>query len=202
MSNFYLDTWGKDMIVVGIECGHEGEERLSEYLPYPASMGQFTKYMVRGEQTMEWIINEVKPYIDETYRTYPFRECTGIGGASMGGVMSIYAAVHYNRWFSKAACISSAIWFCMPALEQDLVMSDVSSDTRLFLSWGTLEAWGIQNVWSEDTHSETYRDNTKVANAIREKGAKAVAYSHVGGGHCEADWEKLVPKFMNFLWTE
>ena len=31
----FLETWGKQLIVVGIECGHEGQERLSEYLPYP-----------------------------------------------------------------------------------------------------------------------------------------------------------------------
>jgi hypothetical protein len=27
-------------------------------------------------------------------------------------------------------------------------------------------------------------------------------HCQVGGHHCEADWEKLVPTFMNFLWTE
>ena len=32
----FLDTWGKKIIIVGMECSHEGEDRLSEYLPYPA----------------------------------------------------------------------------------------------------------------------------------------------------------------------
>ena len=32
----FLDHWQKKMIVVGIECSHTGDERLHEYLPYPA----------------------------------------------------------------------------------------------------------------------------------------------------------------------
>lgn len=198
----FLDQWGKDIIVVGIECGHEGDERLSEYLPYPASGGHFAKFEARGEQTMEWIINEVKPYIDEKYRTYPFRECTGIGGASMGGLMSIYAAIHYNQWFSKAACVSSAIGYCTTAMMKDMEANELDPDTRVFLSWGTLEAWGIQNVWQEDTQSQTYGWNKIAADYVESFGAKAMMYSQVGGGHCEADWEKLVPKFMKFLWRE
>lgn len=196
----FLDKWGKDMIIVGIECGHEGEERLSEYLPYPASGGHFAKFAANGEETMQWIINEVKPFIDETYRTCPFRECTAIGGASMGGLMALYAVIHHNMWFSKAACISCAIGFCMPALQKDMEANQIDPDTRVFLSWGTLEAWGIQNVWQEDTHSHTYQWNRKVADYVEECDATAMMYSQVGGGHCEADWEKLVPRFMNFLW--
>ena len=98
----FLDTWGKNMIIVGIECGQEGEERLSEYLPYPVYRGYFRKFAPQGDETMRWIVEEVKPTIDRVYRTIPFRECTGIAGTSMGGLMALNAAVHYNRWFSKA----------------------------------------------------------------------------------------------------
>ena len=84
--------------------------------------------------------------IDREYRTYPQRECTGIAGSSMGGLMALYGVIHHNQWFSKAACVSSAIGFCMPSLMKDMKMSHISSDTRVFLSWGTLEAKGLQNV--------------------------------------------------------
>ena len=104
----FLSQWKKPMILVGIECGHEGQERLSEYLPYPAQ-GWFGQFEPRGWETMEWILRDVKPYIDITYRTIPFRECTAIGGSSMGGIMALYACAHFNRWFSKAACISTAM---------------------------------------------------------------------------------------------
>lgn len=190
------------MIVVGIECGHEGEERLSEYLPYP-TVGKFLKNQtVMGGQTFEWIIQEMKPMIDCEYRTYPFRECTGIAGSSMGGLMAVYGVVHHNEYFSKAACISSAIGFCMPALRKDMAASWMNPDTRVYLSWGTHEAYGLTDVWKEDTTSKTYQWNHQVAESVWKSGAAAKLYSQIGGGHCEADWEKLVPEFMEFLWME
>ena len=69
----FLEGWSKPMIVVGIECGHDGYERLSEYMPYP-SEGWFGQFEPCGEVTMDWIVNEIKPMIDREYRTIPFRE--------------------------------------------------------------------------------------------------------------------------------
>lgn len=198
----FLEAWGKDMIIVGIECGHEGKERLSEYLPYTVESGYFSQFPVMGDQTLEWIINELKPVIDKEYRTYPFRECTGIAGSSMGGLMALCGAVHYNQWFSKAACVSSAIGFCMPALMKDMYQSYMDPDTRVYLSWGTKEAHGLEDIWHDDKTSYTYKCNRRVADKVLANNAVVMMDCQVGGSHCEADWEKLVPTFMNFLWME
>ena len=199
----FLDGWGKDMIVVGIECGHDGYERLSEYLPYSANKGShFADFQPKGDETMQWILSEVKPLIDLEYRTIPFRECTGIAGSSMGGLMALYAVVHYNRWFSKGGCVSSAIGFCMRPLMSDLRKTAISPDTRIYLSWGSREAHGIKDPEKDDRSSKTYSWNKKVADHLTGEKASVKMYCQVGGGHCEADWEKLVPDFMNFLWTE
>ncbi len=197
----FLEQWAKQMIIVGIECGHGPDERLSEYMPYP-SEGRFGHIKPTGDATMQWIIEDLKPIIDEDYRTIPFRECTAIGGSSMGGLMAVYAAVHYNQWFSKAACVSSSIGFCMKALMEDMKAQEISADTRLYLSWGTKEAHNIADKWSYDTNSDTYQWNKQVAEQAESCGATTLLDCQVGGGHCEADWEKLVPTFMNFLWME
>ncbi len=197
----FLEGWEKDIIVVGIECGHDGYERLSEYLPYPANKtSNFAKFLPMGQATMDWIVEEIKPVIDRDYRTIPFRECTGIGGSSMGGLMAIYGAVHYNTWFSKAACVSSAMGFCMRPLMADMRSNIMSPDTRMFLSWGTHEAWGIKDPTQEDRSSKTYGWNKKVADQARSSGATAKMFCQIEGHHCEAHWEKQVPDFMNFLW--
>ena len=199
----FMKGWSKKMIIVGIECGHNGEERLSEYLPYKANKGShFDRFEPKGDETIQWILSEVKPMIDLEYRTIPFRECTGIAGSSMGGLMAIYALVHYNRWFSKGGCISSAIGFCMRPLMGDMRKNKLSPDTRMYLSWGTREAWGVKDPTKEDRSSKTYGWNKKVADLAKADGAEVKLRCQVGGGHCEADWEKLVPEFMNFLWTE
>ena len=196
----FLEQWDKEMIIVGMECGHDGQERLSEYLPYPAT-GYFGQFDPQGDATFRWIVEEIKPMIDREFRTMPFRECTAVGGSSMGGIMALYGAVHYNRWFSKAACVSTAMGFCMPPLMADLERCQVSPDTRVYLSWGTREA-GRNRHDRGDRSSQTYYNNRAVAERLRKKKATVKMDCQVGGGHCEADWEKLVPTFMNFLWRE
>ena len=199
----FLDGWEKKMIVVGIECGHDGEERLSEYLPYPANKTTyFGKFQPTGDATMQWILSEVKPMIDLEYRTIPFRECTAIAGSSMGGLMALYAVSHYNSWFSKGGCVSSAVGFCMRPLMSDLRRSSISPDTRVYLSWGSREAHGIKDPEKDDRSSKTYGWNKKIADHLEGRGAAVRMHCQVGGGHCEADWEQLVPVCMNFLWTE
>ena len=199
----FLEGWNKKMIVVGIECGHEGEERLSEYLPYGADKeSRFSRFAPTGDATMQWILSEVKPLIDLEYRTIPFRECTGIAGSSMGGLMALYAVTHYNRWFSKGGCISTAMGFCMRPLMKDLKSVDLSPDTRVYLSWGSREAWGIRNPEKEDRSSKTHGWNKKVCDHLKHHKVAAKMRCQIGGGHCEADWEKLVPEFMDFLWMQ
>ena len=198
----FMDGWEEKLIIVGMECGHEGDERLSEYLPFRAAPGHFRRFRPMGRQTMDWIVKEVKPYIDDHYRTLPFRETTGIAGSSMGGLMALYGGVHYNEWFSKAGCVSSAVGFCIRSVLKDIRSSEISPDTRFFLSWGTKEAYGLKNTDREDRSSRTWSWNRQIAQELRKKGALAELYCQVGGHHCEADWEKQLPVFMPWLWQK
>ena len=196
----FLNRWGKEMIVVGMECGHEGKERLSEYSPY--SFGEFFLGPVQGtgKATMDWIVNEVKPMIDREYRTYSFREATGIGGSSMGGLMSLYAAVAYNQVFSKAACLSSTIYPCFADVVRDIVEQKLDPDTRVYLSWGTEESGGAKEDPHEDWQTQNARNNLAVEALLRQQNVSVSLFCQRFGGHCEADWEKQVPGFMNYLW--
>lgn len=58
------------MIIVGIECNHEGNERLSEYCPYSLNSRYFGRVQGKGIQTLDWLVYELKPMIDQKYRTY------------------------------------------------------------------------------------------------------------------------------------
>lgn len=198
----FLSRWHKNMIIVGIECSHEGNQRLCEYLPYKAGDEFFGPLEVKGNVTLDWLLTEVKPWVDSSFRTYPFRECTAIGGSSMGGLMAIRAVTKYNRWFSKAACISSAIGFCPDTLLSSVSSCHLSPDTRVYLSWGSREAWGASNADHMDVTSDSYRWNRAVADKVRRSGGRAKICCQEGGGHSEYDWQKLVPDFMHFLWLE
>ena len=198
----FLAGWEKKMIVVGMECGHEGRERLVEYCPYHLNNSFWGDLPGTGDATVRFMAEELKPMIDSEYRTYGFREATAIGGSSMGGLMSVFAGVRYNSVFSKAACVSSAVSSSMGQLRADIERSPIDPDSRFYLSWGTEEAGGKKDDPAQDWKSKTAKNNLELARRIEEKGALTRVICQRGGGHCEADWEKLVPGFMDYLWLD
>lgn len=189
----FLDSWEKKIILVGMECSHEGHTRLSEYCPYYWDSFAGPIYGT-GAKTMEWMVNELKPMIDVKYRTWSHREATGIGGSSMGGLMSLYAVIRYNHVFSKAACVSSAISFCGKELRAAIAETSFNPDTKVFLSWGSLEAGTPRGKAIANSCNRSMNDR------LYKKGVQPYMYRQIGGRHCEADWQKQVPLFMNWLW--
>lgn len=191
----FLEGWDQDMIVVGIECSHEGNHRLDEYCPYDS---QLMEHDIHGEgqQTMDWMTGVLKPYIDGKFRTYADRESTAIGGSSMGGLMSLYAVTTCNSVYSKAACLSSTLFMVRDQVMRDVSCSDIDPDTRVYLSWGEKEVGGAGSDFGRLMSSI----NHDVQRVLQEKGADAMIFCQPDGGHREADWEKQIPGFMNYLW--
>lgn len=195
----FLDGWHKKCIVVGMECSHEGNDRLNEYSPYRKRMfGHVLEG--KGKETMEWIVNDVKPYIDRTFRTYGHREATAIGGSSMGGLMSMYAVIVYNHVFSKAACVSTGVFWNLSNFRRDLNRSLIDPDTRIYISWGEIEAGKAAHNGNPEYDTREARSIRKFEKELQERGVSTYLFFQWGGRHCEEDWEKQVAVFMNFLW--
>lgn len=109
----------QDVIVVGL---HNGKQlRMSEYMPQkPAQVvekrikenmhewyASFKDNPPNSDMVLRYIVEEVKPFIDEHFKTLTNRDNTYIGGSSMGGIMSLYAICEYPEIFGRAACFSS-----------------------------------------------------------------------------------------------
>lgn len=62
---------------------------------------------VRSDDYLIFIVEDVKPYIDNHYSTLPDRDNTLIMGSSMGGLISIYALCEYQDVFGGAGCLST-----------------------------------------------------------------------------------------------
>lgn len=93
----------KECIVVGID--HGGAERLKEYNPYDSQYGKG-----KGKAYVEFLVNNLKPYIDQHYRTKKDAQYTSIAGSSMGGLISMYAIMAYPQVFGNAGLFSPAFW--------------------------------------------------------------------------------------------
>lgn len=197
----FLDSWEKRVIVVGMECSHEGNARLDEYSPYRGRLlGHDIEPM--GEQTFQWIIDDVKPLVDGWLRTWPHREATGIAGSSMGGLMSAYGVIRHNDVFGKAAALSTGLRWTGAHLARDLDRFVLNPDTRVWLSWGEHEAGGVCAGEDPSVGSQEARATHRMAGALRRRGALTRVHYHAGGTHSEASWEQVVPAFMDYLWLD
>jgi hypothetical protein len=85
------------VIVVGIEAA--AQARL-EYAP-PGSIAG-----ARGEAYVRFVRDDVKPFIDRTYRTLPGREHTFLLGIGEGGLIAVYAAWSQPRVFGAAIALA------------------------------------------------------------------------------------------------
>lgn len=93
-----------DLIIIAIE--HGGKDRIKEYSPFETE--QFGEG--EGDLYARFIVETLKPYVDKKFRSEPHRINTGIGGSSMGGLISTYTAMHYPEVFSKWMIFSPSLW--------------------------------------------------------------------------------------------
>ncbi len=100
------ENTGKSTAII-VAINHGDSRRMDEYSPFvnPTYGGG------NGEQTEDFLINYVKPLIDSTYRVETERAYTGIGGSSLGALISLYIGIKHQSVFSKLMLFSPAIWF-------------------------------------------------------------------------------------------
>lgn len=194
----FLRSWEKPMIVVGLECSHVGNERLDEYCPWSLKIMDFDVHGI-GEKTFQWIMNDIKPWVDAIYRTWPHREATAIAGSSMGGIMSVYGVLAHNDVFSKAGCISSGCHFMNRFFVPLANISDISSDTRAYFAWAEGESG---KIWGEDLleDSDEAAATQELATILRNEGAATSLWCIPGGQHNEASWATQNRRCFDFLW--
>ena len=186
----YLRRSGRELIVVAVECNHEGFRRLNEYTPWSFSIRRVGTIEAQGRLTMEWITKELKPRIDAEYRTLPDRENTLIAGSSMGGLMSIFALVEYNDVFSRAAALSPCLFVDPKAMRELIRTRPLRSPSRIYLDMGSAEV---------DGHIRALTGLFDTAKELTKAGADVAARVVPGGQHCEACWEERIPVFFDYL---
>ena len=187
----YLQKSKLPLILVAVECNPEGNRRLFEYTPWGFHRREVGTVEAQGKITMDWFTKVLKPEIDAQYRTLPDRAHTMIAGSSMGGLMTLYAAVEYNDVFSMAASLSPSLWVS-PAKMKEMIRSHPLQDpTRIYIDMGTGEAGAYRK--------QLIGGMFAVAKELSNAGADVLAAAIPGAMHNEAAWEKRIPDFFRFL---
>jgi predicted alpha/beta superfamily hydrolase len=93
------------LIIVGIYNG--GDRRLAEYTPerdWQMGGGEADRYGLM-------LTRELMPWIAERYRVRKERESTGMGGSSLGGLVTLYLGLRHAQHFGKLAVLSPSVWW-------------------------------------------------------------------------------------------
>lgn len=170
-------------IVVGIDNG--GANRTNEYCPWvnPQYGGG------QGDLYIKFIAETLKPHIDANFRTLPGRISTGIGGSSLGGLISQFGLFERQDVFSKAAVFSPAFWINGSNSVNHVLAKGKQAESKVYFLAGG----------DEPNYVET--DMEAVANAMLQVGFPGFdIYFKVpaDGGHNEAFWAREFPEA--YLW--
>lgn len=94
------------LIMVGI--GNAGRDRIDEYTPTRDSAHDAGGLADRYGQML---VQEIKPFIDRTYRTRRGASDTGMAGSSLGGLLTLHLGLDYPAVFGKLAVLSPSVWW-------------------------------------------------------------------------------------------
>lgn len=128
------------LIIVGID--NAGSLRLDEYAPWRAESGHSPEARNVGGKGMEygdWLVNTLKPFIDQHYRSLPQREHTLLAGSSMGGIITAYMGAAYPHIFGNLGVFSLASWFSEAAFMHFIHHHPLDKQSRVFIQVGTNE---------------------------------------------------------------
>jgi predicted alpha/beta superfamily hydrolase len=90
------------------------------------------------------IVEELKPFIDSTYRTLADRENTGLGGSSLGGLVSLYLGLKHSEVFGKLAIISPSAWWDHRMIIREVESLESKPKLRIWLDIGTAEGEAVR----------------------------------------------------------
>lgn len=181
------------IIVVGI---YNNAERMNEYTP---TRDAERKAGGRGAKYARFVIEEVKPFIDKTYRTKPGREDTAIAGSSLGGLISLYMGMEHGDVFSKVGVISPALmWDEASLLKKIEAKPDVLKGLRIWLDMGTKEGSSLESFKRATDYTQ------RLVTVMKKSGLKeGMDYNYIeaeGAVHNEGAWAERFDQVLVFLY--
>jgi predicted alpha/beta superfamily hydrolase len=176
----------KPLIIVAIE---NNAHRMEEYTAAPTKPG-------RGDLYARFLLEELKPLIDKTYRSLPDRAHTAVAGSSLGGLISLYIAAKYPDHVGLAAVISPALWW-----DDKRLLTDLSTETnwmhgtKFWLDMGTKEGT------DPDFHLRNSRDLAKRfrADPTLREGRDFTYHEIEDAPHNESAWSARFDQVLEFL---
>ena len=184
------------IIVVGVS--NAGDRRAAEYTPVadPRRDGG------DAERYARFLVSELKPFIDSTYRTLPDPGNTGVMGSSLGGIVSIYLAWEYPDVFSRVGAMSTSYKWADGQIIDFVSARPVPRGLRVWIDMGTAED-------RDDSDGDGVPDIIALHRRMRdvlvskglEPGRTLDYVEDDGARHDERAWAARLPAALRFLFA-
>ena len=197
----------RNCIVVGI---YNTDDRLTEYYPDKtcqyvpeADLKKAKTEKLRGDAYLNFIVEELKPFIDNRYKPLTSREHTFMMGSSMGGLISLYALCEYPQVFGGVACLSSHL--SMGHLPDGFDGEAWATGFRDYVGQHLPEANGnliYMDHGTKDFDADYGKYQELLDHVIRSKGWDDQHYVSLvfeGHGHNETCWAQRLDQPLMFL---
>jgi predicted alpha/beta superfamily hydrolase len=179
------------LIIIAI--ANIGEDRIHEYAPTAGVIDASAKRKKRskglGRKYGAFLIEELKPYIDKHYRTKPEAEFTGLGGSSLGALLTLSLGLWFPNVFSRLIAMSPSVWWDDQVILKMVNALDRKLPLKIWLDTGTSEP-GWERARS-------------LCAAFINKGWQPFDDLHYGeiegADHSEAAWATRVDAALRFL---
>ncbi|RZS96650.1 alpha/beta hydrolase [Cecembia calidifontis] len=172
------------IIIIAIE--HAEKERLLEYNVGKTLLGEG-----QGKKYIRFVTDTLKPFVDKNFRTKPEREFTGIGGSSMGGLVSIFSGLMYPEVYGKLMIFSPSLWV-IPKIKFSFLDFFEPMETKIYLYAGGDESETMVK------HVKKFKKRLLKREGIRKK-MKVNLSINMEGKHNETYWSDEFPKAIEWL---
>lgn len=179
------------LIVVGID--NTQGDRIKEYLPFRS----FHPPVLRpqGKRYPDFLMNEVMPFVYERYRIARGPENTGLGGSSLGALISLYMVIERPGIFGKVLLESPSLF---------VSNRRILKYSRHFRRWPAKIslAIGTRESGREDKDSQVVEDVRALERILRRAGlddSRLRVRIGDGAAHNEGEWAKRFPEALTFL---
>jgi len=179
------------MIVVGID--NAGNDRFREYAPHRSLQPLMLR--VQGRRYPNFLTKEVMPFLARNYRVASGPQNTGLGGSSLGALISLYTAAVRPGMIGRLLLESPSLWASNRQMIRESREIKIWPE-RVFLATGTAEAGRA------DRDRSMVDDVRELAAIFGRSGLgpnRLRLFIEEGANHHESAWARRFPEALSFL---
>lgn len=168
-------------------------DRFGDYTPWDDHESHVTAH---GERYARFLVEELKPFVDQHYRTRTDPEWTAVAGSSLGGLISLYLGFSRPHVFGRIGGFSPSVMWSHGKLFQHWrahsgrwtrIYLDAGADERMALDGRHLDYGNAARAFYEHLRGLGYADH------------EVKLWLEPGGQHDETDWQRRFPVAMSWL---